>query len=136
MYEHVWYTRTFILLHILPPFFPLFFLCFFPSSVLSTSIPPHSLLISCPLLYVRLPYILFVQFFNNTSYIIGGRCYALNDIENGVLRGNKKAVAAIRRPFTSRDDPRYVLHRVHMITIANRRMRENCIHNRNWSKGG
>jgi glutaredoxin len=45
------------------------------------------------------------RFFSSTSYIIGGRCYSLNDIESGVLRGNKRPVATFRRPFSS-SDPR------------------------------
>lgn len=47
------------------------------------------------------------QFFNQISYIIGGRVFTLNDMENGVLRANRKPIAALRRPF-SRDDPRYI----------------------------
>lgn len=43
------------------------------------------------------------RFFNHTSYIVGGRCYSLNDMENGVLRANRKPVAALRRPFSSHD---------------------------------
>ena len=31
--------------------------------------------------------------------------YSLNDMENGVLRANRKPVAALRRPF-SQNDPR------------------------------
>ena len=54
-----------------------------------------------------------IQFFNNTSYIIGGHCYSLNHIENGVLRGNKRPIAAIRRPFSSRHDPRYGFYKEH-----------------------
>jgi GrxC family glutaredoxin len=45
------------------------------------------------------------RYFNSTSYIIGGRCYSLNDIENGVLRGNRKPIATFKRPFSS-SDPR------------------------------
>ena len=48
---------------------------------------------------------LFSQFFNSVSYIIGGRVFTLNDIENGVLRSNRKPIGAFKRPF-SRDDPR------------------------------
>ncbi len=33
--------------------------------------------------------------------------YTLNDIENGVLRSNRKPIGAFRKPF-SRDDPRCV----------------------------
>lgn len=45
------------------------------------------------------------------SYLIGGEVFTLQDIENGVLRGNRKGVAQLRRPF-SRTDPRLqVSHR-------------------------
>jgi hypothetical protein len=33
-----------------------------------------------------------LQFFNTVRYIIGGEAYSLQDIENGVLRGNRKGV--------------------------------------------
>ena len=46
-----------------------------------------------------------LQFFYQASYIIGGNVYSLNDIESGVLRANRKPVAALKRPF-SRSDPR------------------------------
>lgn len=45
------------------------------------------------------------QFFNTVKYIIGGQEYSLQDIENGVLRGNKKGVGMIMRPF-GKSDPR------------------------------
>ena len=45
------------------------------------------------------------QFFNSTSYVIGGLVFSLNDIENGVLRANRRAVGAWGRPF-GRTDPR------------------------------
>ena len=48
---------------------------------------------------------LLTQFFSSTSYIISGRCYSLNDLENGVLRSNRKPPANFRRPFSS-SDPR------------------------------
>ena len=60
-------------------------------------------------LFFLLPLLLslpFLQFFNATSCIIGGRVYTLNDIESGVLRVNRKPVGAFRRPF-GRNDPRY-----------------------------
>ncbi|KAG7241674.1 hypothetical protein INR49_025139 [Caranx melampygus] len=44
-------------------------------------------------------------FFNYVSYLIGGEVYTLQDIENGVLRGNRKGVAQLRKPF-SKTDPR------------------------------
>jgi hypothetical protein len=46
-----------------------------------------------------------LRFFNQTSYIIGGHVYSLNDMESGVLRANRKPVAALRRPFPA-NDPR------------------------------
>jgi len=36
-----------------------------------------------------------LQFFNNMKYIIGGELYSLQDIENGVLRANRKGVGTI-----------------------------------------
>ncbi|XP_073702390.1 uncharacterized protein [Garra rufa] len=45
------------------------------------------------------------RFFNYVSYFIGGEVFTLQDIENGVLRGNRKGVAQLLKPF-SRNDPR------------------------------
>ncbi|XP_065175504.1 uncharacterized protein LOC135805404 [Sycon ciliatum] len=45
------------------------------------------------------------KFFNTVSYNIGGQLYCLQDIENGVLRANRKGVGQVRAPF-SRTDPR------------------------------
>ncbi|KAF0026281.1 hypothetical protein F2P81_021018 [Scophthalmus maximus] len=45
------------------------------------------------------------RFFNYVSYLIGGEVFTLQDIENGVLRGNRKGLAQFRRPF-SQTDPR------------------------------
>eukprot|EP00063_Salmo_salar_P054603 XP_014029438.1 PREDICTED: glutaredoxin-1 isoform X1 [Salmo salar] len=45
------------------------------------------------------------KFFNYVSYLIGGEVFTLQDIENGVLRGNRKGVAQLLRPF-SKTDPR------------------------------
>uniref|UniRef100_A0A3Q2CS90 Zgc:152951 n=1 Tax=Cyprinodon variegatus TaxID=28743 RepID=A0A3Q2CS90_CYPVA len=45
------------------------------------------------------------KFFNYVSYLIGGEVFTLQDIENGVLRGNRKGIAQLRRPF-SKTDPR------------------------------
>jgi len=39
------------------------------------------------------------------SYFIGGYTYSLNDIENGILRSNRKALGAFRKPF-GKNDPR------------------------------
>lgn len=46
-----------------------------------------------------------IQFFNYVSYLIGGEVFTLQDIENGVLRGNRKGIAQLLRPF-SKTDPR------------------------------
>jgi len=45
------------------------------------------------------------KFFNNTKYIIGANTYSLQDIENGVLRANRKGVGQFSPPF-GKDDPR------------------------------
>ncbi|KAM9804925.1 uncharacterized protein ACB057_006803 [Neosynchiropus ocellatus] len=45
------------------------------------------------------------RFFNYVSYLIGGEVFTLQDIENGVLRGNRKGIAQLRKPF-SKTDPR------------------------------
>lgn len=45
------------------------------------------------------------RFFNYVSYLIGGEVFTLQDIENGVLRGNRKGVAQLLKPF-SKTDPR------------------------------
>ncbi|XP_033644944.1 uncharacterized protein LOC117304534 [Asterias rubens] len=45
------------------------------------------------------------KFFNRTCYIIGGHIYSLQDIENGVLRSNRKGIGQFSRPF-SKSDPR------------------------------
>jgi len=45
------------------------------------------------------------KFFNTVSYTIGGYSFALNEIENGVLRSNRKAIGAVTKPF-SKSDPR------------------------------
>ncbi|XP_071960579.1 uncharacterized protein [Antedon mediterranea] len=45
------------------------------------------------------------KFFNTVSYIIGSHLYSLQDIENGVLRSNRKGVGMFFRPF-GKDDPR------------------------------
>ncbi|TSM68917.1 hypothetical protein Baya_8384 [Bagarius yarrelli] len=46
-----------------------------------------------------------VQFFNYVSYLIGGEVFTLQDIKNGVLRGNRKGIAQLLKPF-SKNDPR------------------------------
>ncbi|KAJ8305746.1 hypothetical protein KUTeg_016291 [Tegillarca granosa] len=45
------------------------------------------------------------KFFNTVRYMIGGQIYSLQDIENGVLRANRKGVGMLFNPF-SKDDPR------------------------------
>ncbi|KAF0314525.1 hypothetical protein FJT64_001528 [Amphibalanus amphitrite] len=45
------------------------------------------------------------KFFNNTAYVLGGSPFTLQDIENGVLRANKKGVGALSPQF-SKVDPR------------------------------
>uniref|UniRef100_A0A3P9PAZ1 Zgc:152951 n=1 Tax=Poecilia reticulata TaxID=8081 RepID=A0A3P9PAZ1_POERE len=45
------------------------------------------------------------KFFNYVSYLIGGEVFTLQDIENGVLRGNRKGIAQLLKPF-SKTDPR------------------------------
>merc|ERR1711879_1057224 len=46
-----------------------------------------------------------ISFFRKTSYLIGNQLYSLDDIENGVLRGNKRGPAYISKPFKP-EDPR------------------------------
>ncbi|XP_030845992.1 uncharacterized protein LOC593247 [Strongylocentrotus purpuratus] len=43
------------------------------------------------------------KFFNYVSYIIGGQLYSLNDIENGVLRANRKPIGSLSKPFSKSD---------------------------------
>ncbi|XP_014667662.1 PREDICTED: uncharacterized protein LOC106809184 [Priapulus caudatus] len=45
------------------------------------------------------------RFFSTISYIIGGASYSLQDIENGILRANRKGVGQLFRPF-GKSDPR------------------------------
>lgn len=46
-----------------------------------------------------------LQFFDKVGYCIGGHVYSLNQIENGLLRGNKVAPFHFHKPFRP-DDPR------------------------------
>jgi len=46
-----------------------------------------------------------INFFSNTKYNIGGLEYSLQDIENGILRANRKGVLQLTVPFGS-NDPR------------------------------
>lgn len=48
---------------------------------------------------------MYFQFYEKSSYIIGGHCYSLNDIENGVLRANKRGPVQLFVPF-GKSDPR------------------------------
>ncbi|XP_039600910.1 uncharacterized protein zgc:152951 [Polypterus senegalus] len=48
------------------------------------------------------------RFLNSASYLIGGTVFTLQDIENGVLRGNRKGTAQLLRPF-SKYDPRLLV---------------------------
>ncbi|XP_048828481.1 uncharacterized protein zgc:152951 isoform X4 [Brienomyrus brachyistius] len=45
------------------------------------------------------------RFFNYVSYVIGGELFTLQDIENGVLRGNRRGTAQLWKPFSG-SDPR------------------------------
>ncbi|XP_066964529.1 uncharacterized protein [Macrobrachium rosenbergii] len=45
------------------------------------------------------------KFFDKTSYLIGGHDFSLNEIENGILRANKKGVIQLFAPF-GKSDPR------------------------------
>jgi len=45
------------------------------------------------------------KFFNVVSYVIGGNVFSLNEIENGILRSNRKPIGSLRKPF-SKNDPR------------------------------
>ena len=44
-----------------------------------------------------------LQFFNSVCYIIGGYEYSLQDIENGVLRANRRGVGMLSLPFSTHD---------------------------------
>lgn len=45
------------------------------------------------------------RFWNRTAYLIGGQAYSLDDIEHGVLRGNRPHPSASDPPFSD-SDPR------------------------------
>lgn len=47
-----------------------------------------------------------LKLYATSSYNIGGEIFSLNDIENGVLRGNKPAAAPGSKPPFEKDDPR------------------------------
>ena len=46
-----------------------------------------------------------MKFFNGPSYAIGGHSYTMNQIEHGILRGNRRAPGSFSLPFSD-DDPR------------------------------
>jgi len=48
-------------------------------------------------------------FFTNTKYCIGGHAYSLDDMENGVLRGNRAPASSLlnTRPFSEKDPRRF-----------------------------
>lgn len=48
-----------------------------------------------------------VQFFSRVSYCIGGLRYTLNDIEHGILRGNRKHPYGFRRQFSGANPRRF-----------------------------
>lgn len=60
--------------------------------------------------------VFFFQFFNYVSYVIGGELFTLQDIENGVLRGNRRGIAQLWKPF-SESDPRLQVTCVKYSTI-------------------
>jgi len=43
------------------------------------------------------------SFFNSVGYDIGGLFYNFSELENGILRGNKKAPGQFSVPFADRD---------------------------------
>ncbi|XP_042224719.1 uncharacterized protein LOC121868311 [Homarus americanus] len=49
-----------------------------------------------------------LKFFDKTSYIVGGHIYSLNEMENGVLRANKRGVTQLFAPF-GKSDPRRMI---------------------------
>ena len=51
------------------------------------------------------------------SYIIGGHTYSLNDIENGVLRANKRGALQFSAPF-GKSDPRLKTSHIQVIKFS------------------
>jgi glutaredoxin len=51
-------------------------------------------------------YLDLYRFFNTVGYNIGGFHYTLNELENGLLRGNRKPVGALLAPFKVHDPRR------------------------------
>ena len=52
---------------------------------------------------MELTFLFLFQFFNTVSYVIGGLTFTLNEIENGVLRSNRKPIGALSKPFSKND---------------------------------
>eukprot|EP00164_Ancoracysta_twista_P005228 GFYU01007154.1.p1 GENE.GFYU01007154.1~~GFYU01007154.1.p1 ORF type:complete len:491 (-),score=125.09 GFYU01007154.1:616-2088(-) len=50
-----------------------------------------------------------MRWFNKISYTIGGLTFSLNDIENGILRGNRKAPYTLSRQFSVNDPRKHVI---------------------------
>ncbi|KAA8496225.1 hypothetical protein FVE85_2380 [Porphyridium purpureum] len=47
-----------------------------------------------------------LRFYNKVVYRIGPHAYSVNDLENGLLRGNRKGAAPLSRPPFGKGDPR------------------------------
>ena len=45
----------------------------------------------------------FPRFFDRIVYEIGGHCFSLNEMEHGILRGNRRPPYRLLRPFRKRD---------------------------------
>ena len=67
---------------------------------------------SCRIYNVDVPtfkilhYLSRYKFFSTVSYNIGGLIFTLNDIENGILRGNKPSMATLYLTPFSKNDPK------------------------------
>lgn len=44
------------------------------------------------------------KFFSDFTYLIGGNTYSLSEIENGILRGNRRPPYALQKPFGNSDE--------------------------------
>lgn len=47
-----------------------------------------------------------LELYESASYIVGGHLLSLNDIENGILRGNRPSATPLSSPPFAQDDPR------------------------------
>jgi len=47
-----------------------------------------------------------LAFFDHIKYNIGGSLFSFNDLENGILRGNRSPPYHLSKPFKSKNDPR------------------------------